>query len=105
MVIAAGDQRGPRRRAERRRMELNVAEPRLGNAVQVRSGDDAAEGARYAVALVIGHDEEHVGGTLGRHHARRPPGRGILAASLITPPNFGGGGGICFPLMVVVASA
>src|SRR5271165_3059002 len=28
-----------------------------------------------------------------------------LAASLITPPNFGGGGGICFPLMVVVASA
>src|SRR5271165_4721817 len=28
-----------------------------------------------------------------------------LAASLITPPNFGGGGGICLPLMVVVASA
>src|SRR5271168_5014353 len=28
-----------------------------------------------------------------------------LALSLITPPNFGGGGGICFPLMVVVASA
>src|ERR1035438_8109591 len=28
-----------------------------------------------------------------------------LAVSLITPPNFGGGGGICFPLMVVVASA
>ena len=28
-----------------------------------------------------------------------------LAVSLITPPNFGGGGGSCFPLMVVVASA
>src|SRR5271169_1223586 len=26
-----------------------------------------------------------------------------LALSLITPPNFGGGGGICFPSMVVVA--
>ena len=25
------------------------------------------------------------------------------AFSLITPPNFGSGGGICFPLMVVVA--
>src|SRR5208337_3859869 len=28
-----------------------------------------------------------------------------LALSLMTPPNFGGGGGVCFPLMVVVASA
>src|SRR5450755_3183957 len=28
-----------------------------------------------------------------------------LAVSFITPPNLGGGGGICFPLMVVVASA
>src|SRR5260370_41867827 len=26
-----------------------------------------------------------------------------LALSLMTPPNFGGGGGICFPSMVVVA--
>src|SRR5208282_4913687 len=26
-----------------------------------------------------------------------------LALSLITPPNFGGGGGICFPSIVVVA--
>src|SRR5229473_3163 len=26
-----------------------------------------------------------------------------LALSLITPPNFGGGGGSCFPLIVVVA--
>src|SRR5664279_5816058 len=28
-----------------------------------------------------------------------------VALSLITPPNFWGGGGICFPSMVVVASA
>src|SRR5664279_2390415 len=28
-----------------------------------------------------------------------------VASSLITPPNFGGGGGICLPLIVVVASA
>src|SRR5271157_3355325 len=41
------------------------------------------------------------GGTMrGGHH-----GVESLAVSFITPPNFGGGGGICFPLMVVVASA
>src|SRR5580693_451600 len=39
------------------------------------------------------------GGTMrGGHH-----GVESLALSLITPPNFGGGGGICFPSMVVVA--
>ena len=63
-------------------MELNVAQPRLGNAVQVRGRDDAAKGARHAVALVVGHDEQHVGRALGRHNARRPPGRGILGGFL-----------------------
>src|SRR5579863_2068294 len=39
------------------------------------------------------------GGTIrGGHH-----GVESLALSLITPPNFGGGGGSCFPSMVVVA--
>src|SRR5580704_6320601 len=40
------------------------------------------------------------GTTRGGHH-----GVESLALSLITPPNFGGGGGICFPSMVVVALA
>src|SRR5664279_347214 len=40
------------------------------------------------------------GTTRGGHH-----GVESLAVSLITPPNFGGGGGICLPLIVVVASA
>src|SRR5262249_49475570 len=39
------------------------------------------------------------GTTLGGHH-----GVDSLAVSLITPPNFGSGGGSCLPLMVVVAS-
>src|SRR5271167_2810718 len=40
-----------------------------------------------------------LGGTMrGGHH-----GVESLALSLITPPNFGGGGGICFPSIVVVA--
>src|SRR5664280_2724112 len=40
------------------------------------------------------------GTTLGGHH-----GVESVAACVMTPPNFGGGGGICFPLMVVVALA
>src|SRR5664280_3669384 len=40
------------------------------------------------------------GTTLGGHH-----GVESVAACLMTPPNFGGGGGICFPSIVVVASA
>src|SRR6266487_4258553 len=38
------------------------------------------------------------GTTCGGHH-----GFESLASSLITPPNFGGGGGSCFPSIVVVA--
>src|SRR5580692_7187967 len=42
-----------------------------------------------------------LGGTIrGGHH-----GVESFALSLMTPPNFGGGGGICFPSMVVVALA
>src|SRR6476646_8064095 len=40
-----------------------------------------------------------LGGTMrGGHH-----GVESVAFSLITPPNFGSGGGSCFPLIVVVA--
>src|SRR5271155_1941406 len=39
------------------------------------------------------------GGTIRGGHQ----GVDSLALSLITPPNFGGGGGSCFPSMVVVA--
>src|SRR5512135_1567426 len=38
------------------------------------------------------------GTTVGGHH-----GFESFASSFITPPNFGGGGGSCFPSMVVVA--
>src|SRR5271155_3707618 len=40
-----------------------------------------------------------LGGTIRGGHQ----GVESLALSLITPPNFGGGGGSCFPSMVVVA--
>ena len=68
VVVAAGDQRRPRRRAERGGVELRVAQSRLGDAVHRRCRDDAAKGARDAVALVVGHDEQHVRRAFGRHH-------------------------------------
>ncbi len=74
VMVAAGDERGARRRAERRGVELRVAQPGLGDAVQRRRRNDAAEGARRAEADVVGHDQQHVRRALGRHDARRPPG-------------------------------
>ena len=68
VVVAAGDQRGPRRRAKRGGVELRVAQPRLRDAIHRRCRDDTAEGARHAVALIVGHDEQHVRRALGRHH-------------------------------------
>ena len=72
VVVAAGDQRRPRRRAECRGVELSVAQPHLRNAIHRRRRDDAAERPRNSIALVVGHDQEHVGRTLGRHHAGGP---------------------------------
>ena len=68
VVVAAGDQRRARRRAERGGVELRVAQPRLGDAIHGRRRDDAAKGARHAVALIVGHDEQHVRRAFGRHH-------------------------------------
>ena len=82
MMVAAGDQRRPRGRAQRGGVELRVAQSRLGDAIQRGRRDDAAEGARNAVALVVGHDEQDVGRALGRHDARRPVRLGIHGAFL-----------------------
>src|SRR5277367_607072 len=104
-MVAAGDQRRPRRRAKRGGVELCVTQARLGDAVQVRRRNDTAEGAGYAVALIIGHDEEHVGRVLGRDDTGRPPGRRVLGGFLdytaegrrrcgeLLPIDGGGGGG------------
>jgi hypothetical protein len=61
VMIAARNQRRPRRRTKRSGVELDVAQSRAGNAIQRRCWDNTAKGARDAVALVIGHDQEHVG--------------------------------------------
>ena len=81
VVIATRDQRRPRRRAQRGRVEVGVAQPGLRDAIQSRTGDDAAEGARHAEAVVVRHDEQDVRRALRRHDARRPPGRRLRRLS------------------------
>ena len=103
VVIATRDQGRARRRAERRGVEIRVTQPVLRDAIQRRGRDDAAERARRAEAAIVGHDEQHVGRALRRHDAWRPPGFGLRAFVLITPPNFGSGSGSCLPPVVVVA--
>ena len=72
VMVASGEQRRSRRRAERGGVELRIAKAGLRNPVQRRRRDHTAERARDAVALVVRHDEQDVGRALGRHDARRP---------------------------------
>ena len=74
VMVAAGDERGARRRAQRRRVEVRVPQPLAGELVHVRRRNRSAEGALGAVAGVVEQDEQHVGRALGRHRPRRPPG-------------------------------
>ncbi|MGX1344090.1 hypothetical protein AB7M73_009350 [Bradyrhizobium japonicum] len=77
VVVAAGDQRCPRRRAERCRVKLRVTQARLGDAIHVRGRDHAAEGAGHAITLVVGHDQQHVRRAFGRHNGRWPVWLGV----------------------------
>src|SRR6184192_2265497 len=80
--LRAGDERGACRRTERGGMELGVAQARLREAIHGRSRDDAAKGAGDAVALIVGHDQQHVGRALGRHHGRWPGGFRVRRAEV-----------------------
>ena len=66
MMVAPGDERRARGRAQRCGMELSVAQPGLRDTVQGRRRDDAAERARHAEAGIIGHDEQDIGRVFGR---------------------------------------
>jgi hypothetical protein len=52
-VVAPGDQRGARWRAERGGMELRVAQPRIRDAIHGRRRDDAAVRARQAEPRIV----------------------------------------------------
>ena len=77
VMVAPGDQRGARRRAERGGVDVVVAQAVFREAIHRRRRDDAAERAGYAKAGVIRHDEENVGSLFGRDDAWRPPGFGM----------------------------
>ena len=70
--VAPRHKRRSRRRAKGGGMELRVAQSIRRDAVHGRRWNNTAEGTSYAVALIVGHYEEHVGCSRGRHHAGRP---------------------------------
>ncbi len=102
VMIAPGDQRSARRRANRGRVDVVIAQTALR---------DAIVGVGITPPKVLGtpNPESSVminstlgasfGGTMrGAHH-----GFDCRASFLITPPNFASGAGSCLPSMVVVA--
>ena len=60
VMVAAGQQRRAGRRAERRGVELVVAQPALRQPLERRHVDRPAEGARLAEAHVVDQHDEHV---------------------------------------------
>ena len=80
VMVAAGDDARPRRRAQRRRVHVVVAQPLGRDPVQVRRPDRAPVAAELTEAGVVEHDEQHVRRTLGGANRRRP-GRTRLLSS------------------------
>ena len=103
VMVAPGDQRGARRRAQRGGEDAVVAQALVGDAVHRRRRDDAAEGAGHAKAGVVGDDQQHVRRALRRHDARRPPGLGLQRVILDHAAELGIGRRQLLAAMVVVA--
>ena len=65
VVVAAGQQRLARRRAQRRGVEPRVLQPAGGELLEVGGVARPAEGAAGAVTDVVDEDDQHVGRALG----------------------------------------
>ena len=68
VMVASGEQRLPRRRAQRGRVEARVPQSALGELLEVRGLAWTAEHAGRAVADVVDEDHQHVGRALRRPH-------------------------------------
>src|SRR5262245_47941153 len=68
MVIAAGQQRSARGRAQRGGVKTVVAQTALGHAVERGGRYRTAKSARRTEAGIVGHDEQYVRRALGRRH-------------------------------------
>ena len=66
VVVAAGLERLPGRRTQRRGVELIVHQALAGQLVEVGRFNDTAEGAGAAEAEIVQQDDHHVGRVLGR---------------------------------------
>ena len=77
-MVASGDKRRARGRAERRGVERIVTQTILGQLVKRRRGNRPAECARRPEAHVIGHDEQDVRRALGCGDALGEVRRGLL---------------------------
>ena len=78
VVVAAGQQSGPGRRADRGHMEAVIREALLADARHRRRRDRAAERRRVAEACVVDQHEQHVRRAVRRRrrHVDRPIGDG-----------------------------
>ena len=77
VVVAAGDQGCPGGGAERRGEHAVVTQPIPGDPLHRRCWDHATKGAGHAKTGVVGDDQQHIGGTLGRRDPRCPPRLGL----------------------------
>ena len=71
-------------------MKLCVAQSSLGDTVHGRGRDHTAERTRHTVALIVGHDQEHVGRASARYHLGRPVSLRILGILLDHAAKFHG---------------
>jgi hypothetical protein len=61
MIVRAGQQHAPRRRAIGRCMEIGELNPLSGETIDILGKDFAAVGAEIRIAHVVGEDEQNVG--------------------------------------------
>ena len=78
VMVAAREQRGARRRAERRDVEVRVAQTTGGQSVDVRSGDVRPEATEVGEAEVVQQDHDHVRRVVAGVGRGRPPRRGVV---------------------------
>ena len=86
VMVAAGDDAGAARRAQRRRVHVAVAQAVRGESVEAGCLDRAAVTAQLPEPRVIQHDEHHVRRAVAGPYRGRPRGRGLLGS----PPDHAG---------------
>ena len=92
VVVATCEQACPSRRAQGRGVEVRVAQPTVGETIQVRGLAQAPERAQLAVTDVIENHDDHIGRTLRRFWTHRPCVLGGLEGASDRAREWGAGG-------------